>query len=62
MRESKEKLKEFHKQTGSQVKEIEKGCFGGAFNAWLGAGAPQQTYTIQHMAMIEGFAISRLKS
>jgi hypothetical protein len=30
--ELKDELKEFHNQIGSQVKESEKGCFGGAFN------------------------------
>jgi hypothetical protein len=30
--ELKDELKEFYNQIGSQVKESEKGCFGGAFN------------------------------
>jgi hypothetical protein len=59
--ELKDELKEFHNQVGSQVKESEKGCFGGAFNAWLRAGAPERVCTVQHMAMIEGFAISEIE-
>jgi hypothetical protein len=59
--ELKDELKDFHNQVGSQVKESEKGCFGGAFNAWLRAGAPEQVCTVQHMAMIEGFAISEIE-
>jgi hypothetical protein len=43
------------------VKESEKGCFGGAFNTWLRARAPKQVYTIQHIAIIKGFAISKIK-
>jgi hypothetical protein len=39
--ELKDELKEFHNQIGSQVKESEKGCFGGAFNVWLRAGVPE---------------------
>jgi hypothetical protein len=59
--ELKNELKEFHNQGGGQVKESEKGCFGGAFNAWLRAGAPEQVCTVQHMAMIEGFAVSEIE-
>jgi hypothetical protein len=43
------------------VKESKKGCFGGAFNIWLRAGAPKQVYTIQYIAMIKGFTISKIK-
>jgi hypothetical protein len=42
----KDELKEFYNQIGSQVKESEKGCFGGAFNVWLRARAPKQVCTI----------------
>jgi hypothetical protein len=43
------------------VKESEKGCFRGAFNVWLRARAPKQVCTVQHIAMIEGFAISEIE-
>jgi hypothetical protein len=33
----KKELEEWHNQPGSQVKEDEKGCFGGAWNAWYRA-------------------------
>jgi hypothetical protein len=59
--ELKDELKEFYNQISSQVKESEKGCFGGAFNVWLRAGAPKQVCTIQHIAMIKGFAISEIE-
>lgn len=36
--ELKEKLKEWHNQEGSEVQEDEKGCFGGAYNAWFRGG------------------------
>jgi hypothetical protein len=57
----KDELKEFYNQISSQVKESEKGCFGGAFNVWLRAGAPEQVCTVQYIAMIKGFAISEIE-
>ena len=59
--ELKDELKEFHNQAGNQVREDEKGCFGGAHNAWLRAGRPEERCVVTRMALIEGFATSEIQ-
>jgi hypothetical protein len=60
MMELKEELKVYHNQAGSKVIEGERGCFGGALNAWIRAGEPREICTVWLMAITEGFAVTEV--
>jgi hypothetical protein len=60
MLELKDELRVFHNQPGSKVVEREKGCFGGAFNAWVTAGEPLHVCTVWLMAVTEAFAVHEI--
>jgi len=49
--ELRKKLKKWHEQEGSKVAESEKGCFGGAYNAWFTAGCKEDEDDLVYQMM-----------
>jgi hypothetical protein len=62
MHELKDKLKDFHNNTsGSEVRQDEKGCFGGAYNAWFRAGCPGNDESVLfQMATVEAYQMDKI--
>jgi hypothetical protein len=58
--ELKDKLKEWHNQPGSKVQADEKGCFGGAYNAWFREGCTLDQGQVCEMAILECFNMDAL--
>jgi hypothetical protein len=59
--ELKDELKEWHNQPGSKVQADEKGCFGGAYNAWLReSGGILDEGQVCEMAILECFNVKAL--
>jgi hypothetical protein len=61
MFELKDKLKEWHNQPGSKVQADEKGCFGGAYNAWFReSGGVLDEGQVCRMAILECFNVDAI--